>query len=327
MAKRGGFRFRKSFKVAPGVRINVGKKSVGVSAGPKGFKVRANTKTGVRSSVSIPGTGIGFDQNLSPNLSKRKRNTPQKSSRSQTSVDVEPIDNSDLYVKNAQEQYDNIIGIVKKSSGAKIHKMFKTTFPELRPPLAFSVTALIFGLFISLAGFVWGWIIFGYGVIAFINNTRLTKNNRRIVVSNMDEALSSLEAINHQDEARARLIHRHFTETGEISKNYAPNSVSIVLGQDEQALVDSEALKLKPDNIGLRRFDYGKLLVTNKNLYFLGSESNETIAINRVLQAVVEPNSVLKISVKNRNHLLYEIPGNAATTGTIILTATLLMNK
>ena len=32
----GSMRFRKSVKIAPGVRMNIGKKSIGVSAGVRG---------------------------------------------------------------------------------------------------------------------------------------------------------------------------------------------------------------------------------------------------------------------------------------------------
>lgn len=53
-----GFRFRKSFKVAPGVRLNLGKKSSSISIGGKGFSTSIST-TGKRTrTVSIPGTGI-----------------------------------------------------------------------------------------------------------------------------------------------------------------------------------------------------------------------------------------------------------------------------
>lgn len=38
-----GFRFRKSVKIAPGVRLNIGKKSVGISAGVKGARVSVNS--------------------------------------------------------------------------------------------------------------------------------------------------------------------------------------------------------------------------------------------------------------------------------------------
>ena len=71
------FRFRKSFKVAPGVRINVGKKSAGVSVGGKGFRVSSNTRSGSRASASIPGTGIGFSQQLSKGRGRRRKTTPR----------------------------------------------------------------------------------------------------------------------------------------------------------------------------------------------------------------------------------------------------------
>jgi hypothetical protein len=53
-----GWRFRRSFKLAPGVRLNVGKRSAGVSVGPRGAKVSANTRNEVRRTVRIPGTGL-----------------------------------------------------------------------------------------------------------------------------------------------------------------------------------------------------------------------------------------------------------------------------
>ena len=55
-----GFRFRKSFKIAPGVRVNLGKKSVGISAGVKGARVSVNSSGRVTKSVGIPGTGISY---------------------------------------------------------------------------------------------------------------------------------------------------------------------------------------------------------------------------------------------------------------------------
>jgi hypothetical protein len=39
-----GLGFRKSFKLAPGVRLNLGRRSAGVSVGPRGAKVSANTR-------------------------------------------------------------------------------------------------------------------------------------------------------------------------------------------------------------------------------------------------------------------------------------------
>lgn len=60
-----GMRFRKSIKIAPGVKLNVGKKSMGISVGNKYGGVSANSRTGVRTRASIPGTGISFSETVS----------------------------------------------------------------------------------------------------------------------------------------------------------------------------------------------------------------------------------------------------------------------
>lgn len=59
-----GFRFRKSKKIAPGVRLNFSKKSVGVSVGNKLGGFSFNSKNGSRSRVSIPGTGISYSSKI-----------------------------------------------------------------------------------------------------------------------------------------------------------------------------------------------------------------------------------------------------------------------
>lgn len=55
-----GLNFRKSFKIAPGVRLNVGKKGISsLSVGGKGVRVSVGKK-GVRSTISAPGTGLSY---------------------------------------------------------------------------------------------------------------------------------------------------------------------------------------------------------------------------------------------------------------------------
>ena len=55
-----GLSFRKSFKIAPGVRVNLGKKSAGISIGGKYGGMSFNSKRGTRARVSIPGTGLSY---------------------------------------------------------------------------------------------------------------------------------------------------------------------------------------------------------------------------------------------------------------------------
>ena len=87
-----GFRFRKSVKIAPGVKLNFGKKSAGVSIGNKYEGININSKTGASSRISAPGTGLSYTSKLS---SSGKHPTPQKagsSTQSHSSDDFQDID-------------------------------------------------------------------------------------------------------------------------------------------------------------------------------------------------------------------------------------------
>ncbi len=59
-----GLRFRKSFKVAPGVKINLNKKSAGVTIGTKGAHYTVNTSGRQTASVGLPGTGLSYSTSL-----------------------------------------------------------------------------------------------------------------------------------------------------------------------------------------------------------------------------------------------------------------------
>jgi Protein of unknown function (DUF4236) len=61
----GYFRFRRSIKILPGVRWNIGKNSTSVSIGGRGLTYTVGTK-GSRTTVGIPGTGISYTQVHTP---------------------------------------------------------------------------------------------------------------------------------------------------------------------------------------------------------------------------------------------------------------------
>ena len=70
-----GWRFRKSFKVAPGVRLNVSKKGISTSIGPKGAKINIGP-SGTRFTASIPGTGLSYTTRLDKPISKSMTQCP-----------------------------------------------------------------------------------------------------------------------------------------------------------------------------------------------------------------------------------------------------------
>ena len=69
-----GLRFRKSIKIAPGVKINLNKKSTSVTFGGKGVHYTASSTGKKTASVGIPGTGISYTQTTGQSNKQKKTN-------------------------------------------------------------------------------------------------------------------------------------------------------------------------------------------------------------------------------------------------------------
>jgi hypothetical protein len=63
-----GFRFRKSIKIIPGVRLNISKSGMSTSIGTRGATVNIS-KRGTRTTLGIPGTGISYSD-MTPSQSR-----------------------------------------------------------------------------------------------------------------------------------------------------------------------------------------------------------------------------------------------------------------
>ncbi|WP_422122318.1 DUF4236 domain-containing protein [Planococcus sp. X10-3] len=72
-------RFRKSFKVAPGMRVNVSSRGVGASVGVKGLRHSVNSRGQRRTTTSIPGTGL---YSTSSSSSRTYKSTAQQNKQS-----------------------------------------------------------------------------------------------------------------------------------------------------------------------------------------------------------------------------------------------------
>lgn len=54
------FRFRKSINLGHGVRVNISKSGIGYSIGSPGLRVTKTAKGRIRTTASVPGTGISY---------------------------------------------------------------------------------------------------------------------------------------------------------------------------------------------------------------------------------------------------------------------------
>jgi|KBSSwiStaDraftv2_1062776.scaffolds.fasta_scaffold40294_2 hypothetical protein len=58
-----GWQFRRSFRLGPGVRLNLGKRNASVSFGVKGAHYTTGTR-GRRVTIGLPGTGLYYTQKV-----------------------------------------------------------------------------------------------------------------------------------------------------------------------------------------------------------------------------------------------------------------------
>jgi len=105
-----GFRFRKSIKIAPGIKLNLSKRGVGMSMGTKGARVSLNSKGKVTKSFSIPGTGISHvtTTSLKPFNKKEKKAKKEVHALSE---------NNNSYSQNSDENNVTPIELYSNSSG------------------------------------------------------------------------------------------------------------------------------------------------------------------------------------------------------------------
>lgn len=68
-------RFRKSIKVAPGVKINLNKNSVSVTTGTKGLHHTVSSNGSRTTSAGIPGTGVSYVKTTRSSSSNSKKST------------------------------------------------------------------------------------------------------------------------------------------------------------------------------------------------------------------------------------------------------------
>lgn len=111
-----GLRFRKSFKIAPGVRINVGKKSAGLSIGGKGVRYSVNTSGRRTASAGIPGSGLYYTSTKSGGSRAKSSAYQQRQALQRAEREREKMEQLEL-AQLEVDMYENQVELLKS-----IHK-------------------------------------------------------------------------------------------------------------------------------------------------------------------------------------------------------------
>ncbi|OLS02604.1 DUF4236 domain-containing protein [Tissierella creatinophila] len=105
-----GFRYRKSIKIAPGVKLNLGKKSASVSFGVKGARQTISTTGRKTTTVGIPGSGLYYTKSSSSKNTKANKNNSYVPNNTYSNEDayqaVEDFNDSIDYLTTLHKNYD-----------------------------------------------------------------------------------------------------------------------------------------------------------------------------------------------------------------------------
>lgn len=134
-----GLRFRKSFKVAPGVKVNLNKKSTSITFGGKGVHKTYSSSGKKTTSVGIPGTGAYYTTSSGGGSGSKKPSSHKKISTD----NLDPVLTEDLSFQNN----------VADGSSASLDKF---TTDSLKRYKITSAILSAFLFFVALIGFAGG---------------------------------------------------------------------------------------------------------------------------------------------------------------------------
>lgn len=129
-----GLNFRKSIKLPGGIRVNLSKKGVGVSAGVKGFRVSATADGKVQATTSIPGTGI-YSRETVGHI-KNPSKTPQADNASEGKTPAQQISErlrQESYELNKPRPFTHIRFIATETKSKEWQEVLYL-FKMRRPP-------------------------------------------------------------------------------------------------------------------------------------------------------------------------------------------------
>lgn len=147
--------FRRSIKVAPGVKLNVSKKGSSLSIGPKGAKLNVNSKGEIHRTVSIPGTGLYNREkiNITSNNSAPKKIKQEKESVTQKmkndTIPVPPTpDNNSTKKRNPIPGFRN--DVLWHKVVASLYYLFSLIMLGGGLPLVFFLLSIPFFIFYGI---------------------------------------------------------------------------------------------------------------------------------------------------------------------------------
>ena len=226
-----GLRFRRTMKIAPGLRLNFNKDSVGLSIGPRGAKYTINSSGRRTASVGIPGSGLYYTE--SSGGGKRRSQTDAEIQEAAAQADLQSRPN---FLSSSSEKafYSFAYNYLSPNQTATYEERraqaeaVKAEHPDIAPYIDFTMLSYIASRDAKEA----------------LTNCENLYNNATA------QFFDSTIAKKYFDEFSARIqIARGIFYTGDFQSNYLSYTYSELLqalGQPEKALEVIQKVKESP---------------------------------------------------------------------------------
>ena len=214
-----GFKFRKSFNLGGGFRVNLSKSGIGYSWGGKGFRITHTSKGKIKARYSLPIKGLSYTKTLN---SKQKQYKKITHKANQVNYNKPTVSDNNNYYDTQEIKNANVDTL--KSDG--LEDMLFAANRSLKLwtiNKAFFITSLVFGLLNPIF-----WII---AIINIICGIYLRKN----AIINMEYSFEDNQAdeVNARMEPLIKITQSHkfwwISQTSKvIEKKYAAGASNII---------------------------------------------------------------------------------------------------
>lgn len=229
-----GLRFRKSIKIAPGIKINLNKKSTSVSIGGKGYHKTFNSNGQTTTSVNLPVKGLYYTE--------RKGSTSKKKSAasSRASSPAAPVVSNDTSVQPSKEKKATVKLIVSD--------------PPTVGVAVFGAIVIVVGFFVSGRSIPFGIIVALVGVYliyAYIAHKKHPESGKYISEDQLQRWRQLLSVTSGTAYELSKLSLPVLLELKADTEKYCsqlPGSVEKLLDTQQKIVDFSEFVIIKGDN-------------------------------------------------------------------------------
>lgn len=245
-----GWRFRKSIKIIPGVKINLGSKGISTTIGVRGASVNFSNK-GTYLNTGIPGTGLSHRQKIGGNNQEDVQPANQNYTPNSKILLSQETDNILTY--NIHEVTSQDMDGIKQAIvwAHEQRKELKDDLSSVKRSLFFSKTKLFFSKL----------ILFSLYNKAALDNVESDINEQRMTISTLNESIdNSLMNLEVEFEEDIQDKYNHVTHFYEkLCKSIKIWDITGAYAQDRSATRSAASTAIKKTEIKIDRINLDEI--------------------------------------------------------------------